>query len=141
MAGLNIVVVDGQGGRLGGLLIEKIKAALPGCGITAIGTNATATAAMIRAGADGGATGENPAVVAARRADVIVGPIGMVIADSLLGEVTAAMAAAIGQSGAKRILIPINRCDNMVAGVADLSVTGLVDEAVAMISEISARGG
>ncbi len=129
------LVIDGQGGRLGKLLIEGIREAFPQAEIVAVGTNAIATATMLKAGADQAATGENPVVVASRRADVIVGPIGMVIADSLLGEVTAKMATAVSQSRATRVLIPMNRCDNLVAGVSIQSVTDLARDAVEKIKE------
>ena len=82
---MRILVIDGQGGRLGKQLIESIRKAFPAAEITAVGTNSTATATMLKAGADEGATGENPVIVACRRADVIVGPIGIVIADALRG--------------------------------------------------------
>lgn len=131
------LVIDGQGGRLGKLLIEEIRKEFPGEEIMAVGTNATAAATMLRAGADEAATGENPVVVACRRADVIVGPIGIVIADSLLGEVTPRMAIAVAQSRAVRILIPMNRCDNLVAGVDPQSVAELAADAVRKIKEAS----
>lgn len=110
---MNILVIDGQGGRLGKQVIETVRKNFPESRITAVGTNAMATAAMLKGGADEGATGENPVIVACRRADYIIGPIGIVIADALLGEVTPKMAAAVGQSDAVRILIPMNRCDNL----------------------------
>ena len=107
---MRITVIDGQGGRIGGLLIERIRKLQVPAEITAVGTNSVATAAMLKAGADFGATGENPAVVACRDADLILGPVGIVLADALLGEVTAAMAAAVSRSRAHKILIPLNRC-------------------------------
>ena len=121
---MRILVIDGQGGRLGKQLIESIRKAFPAAEITAVGTNSTATATMLKAGADEGATGENPVIVACRRADVIVGPIGIVIADALLGEVTADMALAVARSRAARVLIPMNRCDHLVAGVKSQSIGG-----------------
>ena len=99
---MRILVVDGQGGRLGKQIIETARKAFPTSHITAIGTNAMATASMLKGGADEGATGENPLIVACRNTDFIIGPIGIVIADSLLGEVTPNMAAAVGQSSADR---------------------------------------
>lgn len=117
---MNIMVIDGQGGRMGKNLVEQLKKNFPEDEILAIGTNSIATAAMLKAGADFGATGENPAVVGCRKADLIIGPMGIVIADSLLGEITPAMAAAIGQSEAKKILIPVNRCQHYVIGCRDL---------------------
>ena len=133
---MNITVIDGQGGQLGAGLVKEILAKFNGITLTAIGTNALATSAMLKAGAKNAATGENPAIVAAKRADVIVGPIGIVIADALLGEITPKMAAAIGASSATRILIPTNKCDNIVAGVASSSVTELLSDAVAKLGEI-----
>ena len=112
---LKIVIIDGQGGRLGQLLVEAVKKKDFDAEIYAIGTNSTATSQMLRAGADNGATGENPVIVASRDADFIIGPIGIVAADSLLGEVTAKMVTAIGRSSAEKILIPVGHCNNHVA--------------------------
>ena len=96
-----------------------------------MGTNAIATAAMMKAGADQGATGENPVLVACRTADVIAGPIGILSADALLGEITPAMAAAIGRSPARKLLLPVNRnCGHTVVGVRDLTLSQLADELV-----------
>lgn len=130
---MNILVIDAHGGGIGKQLITAIKKAFPDLVITAVGTNSLATSAMLKAGADQAATGENAVVVGCRRADIIVGPIGIVIADAQLGEITPTMALAVGQSAAKRILIPINHCDNIVVGVADLSVGRLIQEAVEQI--------
>lgn len=127
----NILVMDGQGGQLGSQIVKELLLKYPDIRITAVGTNAVATAAMMKAGAPRGATGENPVLVACRKADVIIGPIGIVIADSLLGEVTPAMAAAVGQADAVRILIPMNKCENLVAGVSSLSTSALIQDAVA----------
>ena len=127
---MNIVILDGQGGRLGRMLVEQLKTSLPQAKITTIGTNSIATSAMLKAGADAGATGENPALVACRDAQLIIGPLGIVIADTLVGEITPAMATAVGQSPAHKILIPINRCNNTVVGVGNLSYTDYVRLAV-----------
>lgn len=131
---MKILVIDGQGGRLGSQLVQAAVARFPQARICAVGTNAMATAAMIKAGAHQAATGENPAIVACRTADVIVGPIGIVIADALYGEVTPAMAVAVGQSRAARVLIPINKCDNQVAGVADQPLAAMVDDALRRVA-------
>ena len=127
---MNIVIIDGQGGRLGALICEELKRAFPDMTLLAIGTNSVATAAMLKGGADLGATGENPVIVAARDADVIIGPIGILSADSLLGEVTPAMAVAVGQSKATKLLLPMNqgRCQHRVIGAKNLSLTELVAE-------------
>ncbi|MEA4823134.1 MAG: DUF3842 family protein [Clostridiaceae bacterium] len=124
------MVVDGQGGKLGRMLIEQLKARLPELAITAIGTNSIATATMLKAGADAGATGENPVVVGAKRADVILGPVGIIIADALWGEITKKMANAIGTAPAKKILLPYNKCDVMIVGTQGMSPTEAVREAV-----------
>lgn len=133
---MNIVIIDGQGGQLGTQLVKEIMAQLPELEITAIGTNALATAAMLKAGAKKGATGENPTIVACRKADVIIGPIGIVIADSLLGEITEKMALAISRADAVRILIPMNRCDNVVAGVPDINTGALISDAILKLRNI-----
>ncbi len=133
---MNIVVIDSQGGGIGRQVVASLKSAFPDIRITAIGTNVQATSAMLKAGADQGATGENPVIVACRSADVIIGPIGIVIADSMVGEISPAMAKAIGQSRAKRILIPINHCDNIVVGVNDLSLSRLIHEVIERIRGI-----
>ena len=131
-----ILIIDGQGGQLGSQIIRAILSRFPDALITAVGTNATATAAMIKAGAHKAATGENPVIVACRKADIIIGPIGIVIADSLIGEVTPAMAVAVGQADAVRILIPMNKCENMVAGISNLSTTVLIQDAVSRVESI-----
>ena len=95
---MNILIMDGQGGRLGSLLVEAIRQRFPQVYLSAVGTNAMAAAAMKKAGAHQAASGENPTLVACRKADVIIGPIGIVIADALFGEVTPRMAAAVGQA-------------------------------------------
>ena len=137
--GMNILIIDAQGGGIGRQLVAAVKKAFPGYTVTAVGTNSLAASAMLKAGADLVATGENAVVVGCRRADVILGPIGIVIADAMLGEVTPAMALAAGRSRAKRILLPIGHCDNMVAGVKELSVSQLVLEAVERLRAV--RGG
>ena len=124
---MNILVIDGQGGGVGRQIVAAVKARQPGVHVMAVGTNSLAANAMRKAGADGVATGENAVLAGCRRADVIIGPIGIVIADALLGEITPRMAVAVGQSSAKRILIPVNHCDNIVAGVPDLSMSKLLE--------------
>ena len=133
---MKIMVMDGQGGRMGKSIVEQVKANFPGDEILAIGTNSIATAAMLKAGADAGATGENPAIVGSRTADMIIGPMGIVIADSLLGEITPKMAVAIGQSTAKKILIPVNRCQHFVVGCEELPLGEYVKMVVEEIRKI-----
>ena len=119
---MRVLVIDGQGGGLGRQLVNAVKERFPEVEILAVGTNSAATNAMLRAGADQAATGENSVAVASGRVDVIMGPIGIVIADSMLGEITPRMALSVGQSLAKRILIPVNFCDNIVVGVTETSM-------------------
>ena len=133
---MRVLVIDGQGGGLGRQLVAAISAACPDAELTAVGTNSLAASAMLKAGAARAATGENAVLVNARRADVIVGPLGIVIADALLGEITPAMAAAVGQADAKRILIPVNHCDNYVVGIADVPVGTLVQSATQKVKAL-----
>ena len=133
---MNVLVVDGQGGQLGGQLIKLLKDNFEDIKIIAVGTNAMATSTMLKAGANQAATGENPVIVACRKADVIIGPIGIVIADSLWGEITPQMAIAVGQAEAVRILLPINKCDNIVAGISDLSTTTILNDVIAKMKSI-----
>lgn len=121
---------------MGRLVIEKIKAEQLPCEVLAIGTNAIATSAMMKAGAAKGATGENAMLVACRTADVIIGPIGILAADALLGEITPNMAKAVGQSRAKKLLLPVNLCDNIVVGVRDLTLSKLVTETIELLQSM-----
>ena len=130
---MDILIIDGQGGNLGRQLTRRLREALPQARITVVGTNSTATENMLKGGADRAATGENAVIVNARRARIIAGPLGIVIADALLGEVTPAMAMAVGQSDAVRILIHMNRCDTLVAGVAEKPMVELIEDAVGRI--------
>ncbi len=130
-----IVIIDGQGGKIGAQLIDAVRERCEDAEIVAVGTNSIATSAMLRNGPDAAATGENPVIVACRDADVIAGPIGIVIADALYGEVTPAMALAVGQSCAKRVLIPVNKCGSVVVGVDDVPMAALIREAAERIVE------
>jgi hypothetical protein len=115
---------------MGQMLIERIKGVNFSCELIAVGTNSIATSVMLKAGADAGATGENPVVAASRDADVIIGPVGIISADSLLGEITPAMATAVGQSKAKKLLLPVNLCNNIIVGTRSLTVAKLIEETV-----------
>ena len=133
---MNILIVDGQGGGVGKQLVQMLKKEIPDSFVMAVGTNSAASQSMLRAGADAAATGENAVIVAAKKADVIAGPIGIVVADSLYGEITPAMALAIAQSGAKRILLPFQHCDNIIVGVGDFNITNLITLAVNEIKSL-----
>lgn len=134
---MKVVIIDGQGGRLGRLLVEKVKTRLPQAKIYALGTNTVATAAMLKAGADFGATGENPVVRNVMDADGVLGPVGIVVADSILGEITPAMAESVGSCRAKKFLVPMSSCGVVVAGVEELPLPVYVSQAVdALASEL-----
>ena len=136
---MTIVVIDGQGGGLGRQIIAALRDADPGYTILAVGANSIATAAMLKAGAATAATGENAVIVACRKADVIVGPVGVVIADSMLGEITPAMAVAVGQSAARRILVPMNQCDNTIVGILEQPVGQMVQGVVRAVQKLAAE--
>lgn len=131
-----ITIIDGQGGKIGKALIEQLKKVHPEQEIYAIGTNSTATASMMKAGADYGATGENPCIVNAQDSDIIIGPVGIVFANALLGEITPAIATAVGASRAFKILIPMNRCNHYIVGCNDASVTEYIKKAVEKVETL-----
>ena len=120
---MKITIIDGQGGKIGKTIVEQLKNTHPELEIYAIGTNSLATAAMLKAGADYGATGENPCIVNAEDSDLIIGPVGIVIANALLGEITPAIATAVGSSKAYKILIPMNRCNHYVVGCGEVGLS------------------
>ena len=132
-----IVVIDGQGGRIGQQLVEGLLAAAPGAELVAVGTNAAATAAMRKGGARLAATGENAVLVNMRTADAVAGPVGIVLADALLGEITPGMAAAVGAAPGKKVLIPVNRCDLTVAGTEGVPVSECIRQAIARIAALA----
>lgn len=129
---MTVVVMDGQGGKMGSMLIERIKAGQSPVRSPPSGPTASPPPPCSKRGRRG-ATGENPAIVACRTADVIIGPIGILAADSLMGEVTPSMAVAVGQSGAKKLLLPVNLCNNIVVGTQSLPMAKLIGEAVELL--------
>ena len=132
---MTILVIDGQGGKLGRTLVENILTRFPEAELTAVGTNYAATASMMKGGAVRAATGENPVLVACRSADIIVGPLGIAVADSLLGEISPAMANAVAASSAHRVLIPMNLCGTYVAGVTG-NASAIITDAMDRIQNI-----
>ena len=132
---MKIMVMDGQGGGVGRSLVEEIHGRYPDAELIVVGTNATATSNMMRGGTAIGATGENAVIYNSSRVDVIVGPIGIVIANAMLGEITPRMAEAVGSSEAKILLIPMSRCNAQVVGVADKKLGDYIKEAVEKIAE------
>lgn len=133
---MKILIIDGQGGKMGAVLTKQFNEAFPNHEIISIGTNSIATEAMLKSGAKMAATGENPVVVCAADADIILGPMGIISANSLLGEITPKMAMAISQSKAKKILIPVNKCSVCVVGVRDLSLNDYIKEALTMVKSM-----
>ena len=133
---MKIVIIDGQGGKIGCLLVEKIKASSIGADIFAIGSNSIATSSMLKAGADFGATGENPVVVNCADADFIVGPLGIIVANSLLGEITPKMAVAVSESKAHKLLLPVNKCNNFIIAISDISLSQMIAQTVDKILEL-----
>ncbi|MCX7615277.1 MAG: DUF3842 family protein [Clostridiales bacterium] len=132
---MKIMIIDGQGGKIGKLIVESLKKSFPEYELMAFGTNSIATSVMLKAGADIGATGENPVIFNSQDADAIIGPIGIVLANSLLGEITPAMAQAVSQSKARKILIPINKCNTIVAGTKELPLNDYIQLAVQQLKQ------
>ena len=133
-----VVVIDGQGGKMGAALVSQLKAERSLCEIIAVGTNSAATASMLKAGADAAATGENPVLVCSADADIITGPIGIVNANALLGEITPKIASAISESRALKVLLPVSKCSLMVVGTQELSLSEYVRLAVQKINVLLA---
>jgi NAD(P)-dependent dehydrogenase (short-subunit alcohol dehydrogenase family) len=131
---MRIAVIDGQGGGIGRLIVEKLRQSLGAhAQILALGTNSLATAAMLKAGATEGATGESAIVYNSSKVELILGPIGIISAYSLMGELSPAMAHAIATSPAQKLLVPMNKCNIVIAGVETKTVPQLVDELVAQV--------
>lgn len=133
---MKITVIDGQGGNIGRQLVKSIRDSFPDVHIRAVGTNSAATSNMLKGGADEAATGENAVIVACRNCDLIVGPIGIIIPDALLGEVTPLMARAVGEAKAKKVLIPLNRCDVLIAGTGESATGELLKDAIDKITAL-----
>ena len=137
---MKILVIDGQGGKLGRKLTESIRKSCPGAEITAVGTNSIATENMLNSEcADHLATGENAVVVACRTAEIIVGSVGIATADAMMGGISPAMANAVASSNAHRVLIPMNMCNTYVAGVIRGSAA-ILEDALAHIRSLTEKG-
>ena len=129
--GRTVLILDGQGGGVGSQLVRLLKPRLPeDCRLLCVGTNVAATAAMLKAGAAQGATGENAVVFNAARADLILGPVGVILANGILGEVSPAMASAVSGAGAVKILIPSASCGLYVAGTEECRLEEYLRRAV-----------
>ena len=138
---MKIVIIDAQGGGIGRALIEGIRKEDSQLSLIAVGTNALATSAMLKAGASAGATGENAVRVCCRDADIIAGPIGIVFADAMLGEITPMIAQSIGSSSAEKVLVPVTRCHTHVAGLQEQPLMQFVVDAVQIILHLAHKGG
>lgn len=134
---MKILVIDGQGGGMGKALIALLKTRLPDARILAVGTNSIAASVMKKAGADIAATGENAVKVNARNADVITGPVGIIAADALYGEISGDMANAVARSAAVKVLVPFNHCGLLIAGGRNETPAKLLADAVDKIAEIA----
>ncbi len=130
---MKILVIDGQGGGMGRAIVEQLRTAQINAEIIAVGTNSIATSTMLSAKPDAGATGENAVIVNCRDADCIIGPLGIIVADALHGEISPAIAVAIGQSAAKKILLPVSRCNTYIVGTGDILLSDMVRRAVEFI--------
>ena len=131
-----VVIIDGQGGRLGQLIADGIIKSGVECDLYGIGTNTAATEAMIKAGIKNAATGENPVIVACRDADIIIGPIAITSADSLMGEITPKIAVSVGSSKAVKLLLPVSHCNNLVVGTKKLGMNDLVSETLEELKDL-----
>lgn len=132
---MKIMVMDGQGGGVGKSLVEALRTAYPAAEVIAVGTNATATANMMKGGTTLGATGENAVVYNSQRADVIAGPIGIVMANAMLGEITPKMAEAVASSDARIFLVPMTRCKAEVVGVEEKRLSDYIKEVVERVGK------
>lgn len=138
---MKILIIDAQGGGMGKQLVMSVKKEFPQAQVGAVGTNSLAASNMLKAGADYAATGENAVVVGCRKSDVIIGPVGIAIADSMHGEITPVMAAAVGQSGAKKLLVPLNQCNNVIVGVKSTSMSYMIEAVIEQLREYAAEEG
>ena len=133
-----VAVIDGLGGGIGSQLVSQLKGVLvPGSEVLALGTNSAATEAMMKAGANRGATGENAIRVMAGQADVILGPLGIIIPDAMMGEITVTMAEAVVASRAKKLLLPVAQPHVELVGMTSQPLGGLIRAAVQRLTEIS----
>jgi NAD(P)-dependent dehydrogenase (short-subunit alcohol dehydrogenase family) len=132
---MKIAVIDGQGGGIGRSIVEKLKVSVPDAEVLALGTNATATDRMLKAGADEGATGENAIIHNVKSVDIITGVIAILNANALMGELSPKIAEAIGASPAFKVLLPINRCGIYVVSVREAPLSTHIDNAVTAIKE------
>lgn len=136
---LKILIIDGQGGGIGKALAEQIRTTFSQADLIALGTNSAATSNIMRGGAKTGATGENAIIVNCGHctsADIIVGPIGIVMANAIMGEITPAMAQAVSNSAAHKVLLPTSRCHALIVGVQERPMAKFIEETVNAIKKM-----
>ena len=125
---MRICVIDGQGGGIGSAIVRKIKELLEeAVEVVALGTNAIATAQMLKARANRGASGENAIVQTVRTADVIIGPISIIIANSIMGEVTPRIAESVADSPATKLLLPLSQENIQIIGMPSIPLPPLIE--------------
>ncbi|WP_434073335.1 DUF3842 family protein [Moorella naiadis (nom. illeg.)] len=139
---MRIAVIDGQGGGIGKHITVRLRQELPPeVEILALGTNAAATVAMLKAGANEGATGERAILYNVPRVDVITGSLAVILADAMLGELTPTMAAAVAASPARKILLPVNRSGVEIIGVTTEPLPHLIEALVQRLKVFCQKGG
>lgn len=135
---MKIAIIDGQGGGIGKAIVEKIRSCLGyEIEIIALGTNALATSLMIKSGANEGASGENAIIVNVSKVDLIIGSISIIAANSMLGELSPSMAKAISDSPAKKVLIPLNKCNIYLAGIKNVPLPHYIEDVIELIRSFS----
>ncbi|MCE5191480.1 MAG: DUF3842 family protein [Coriobacteriales bacterium] len=140
MPALRIMVVDGMGGRIGQEIVSRLRAAFgEDVEVLAVGTNSAATSAMLKAGANRGATGENAMRITAREADVLIGPLSVLIPDSMMGEVTPLMAEGLALSSAKKIMLPLTNPRIDLVGITKTPLPHLLEEAIQLVASALGR--
>ena len=135
---MKILIIDGMGGGIGKSVVERLRQEKEKYSILAIGTNAIATSVMLKAGADQSATGENAIIYNCKKVDVIIGTIGIVLANSMLGEISPAIAEAVSVSEAVKILIPTSKCNSFIAGIKDQPTAQYIDEIPGILKKLEA---
>ena len=135
MKGINIAVIDGQGGGIGGRLVEKLRAEFPDINIIALGTNSVATGRMLKAGANQGATGENAIIYNVRHVDIIMGVVAILMPNAMMGELSSKMAEAIGSSDAMKILIPFEKCNIRISMPGDNNLGSCIDYSLELVKK------
>jgi NAD(P)-dependent dehydrogenase (short-subunit alcohol dehydrogenase family) len=134
---MKVLIIDGMGGGIGKAVVERLRQDKTDCSILAVGTNAMATSVMLKAGADQSATGENAAVFNCGKVDVIIGTVGIVMANSMLGEISPSIAAAVSSSDAVKILIPSSKCNTFVTGLKDQPTAQYIDEIPGLLKKVT----